>query len=155
VPSYYRDPSAPEPNVPRRVGVIALLERDGKVLVQRRADDGAWDFVGGSLDEEETVLDALHREVREETGLGIADATLLGVYSDPSRIIEYPDGTVCRLLSLVFHARAEPGVEPRASDESLELRFLAHEELARLDFWPVVAPIRDAFLDGGRDFVLE
>jgi 8-oxo-dGTP pyrophosphatase MutT (NUDIX family) len=154
MPSYYRDPDAPAPNVPRRVGVIGLLERDGAVLVQRRADDGAWDFVGGALDEDETVLDALRREVREETGLRIAEAELFAVLSDPTRIIEYPDGSVCRLLSIVFHARPEPG-EPRPSTESLELRFIAHDELARLDVWPSVRPIRDAFLAGRGDVIVE
>jgi 8-oxo-dGTP pyrophosphatase MutT (NUDIX family) len=154
MPSYYRDPDAPSPNVPRRVGVIALLERDGAVLVQRRADDGAWDFIGGALDEEETVLDALHREVREETGLRIADPELVAIYSDPTRIIEYPDGTICRLLSVVFRARAEAG-EPRPSDESLELRFVARDELAGLEVWAAVRPIRDAFLSGRGDVVVE
>jgi 8-oxo-dGTP pyrophosphatase MutT (NUDIX family) len=154
MPSYYRDPDAPAPNVPRRAGVIALLERDGAVLVQRRADDGAWDFVGGALEEHETVLDGLHREVREETGLRIAEAELFAVLSDPTRIIEYPDGTVCRLLSIVFHARAEAG-EPRASTASLELRFVARDQLAGLDVWPSVRPIRDAFLAGHGDVVVE
>ena len=154
MPSYYRDPDAPAPNVPRRVGVIALLERDGAVLVQRRADDGEWDLVGGRLDEDESVLDALHREVHEETGLRIADAELFGIYSDPTRIIEYPDETICRLLSIVFRARPEAG-EPRPSDESFELRFVGRDELARLDVWPAVRPIRDAYLAGGGEVIVE
>jgi 8-oxo-dGTP pyrophosphatase MutT (NUDIX family) len=154
MPSYFRDPDAPSPNVPRRVGVIALLERDDGVLVQRRADDGAWDFIGGALDEEETVLDALHREVQEETGLRIADAELFAICSDPTRIIEYPDGTICRLLSVVFRARAEAG-EPRPSAESLELRFIGTDELARLDVWPAARPVRDAYLAGRGDVVVE
>jgi 8-oxo-dGTP pyrophosphatase MutT (NUDIX family) len=155
VPSYYRDPAAPAPNVPRRIGVIALLEREGAVLVQRRADDGAWDFVGGGLDEHETVLGALHREVHEETGLRIADAELFGMFSDPTRIIEYPDGNICRLLSIVFRARPGPG-EPRAGEESLELRFVSRNELAELDLWPAARPIRDVYFAGGAgDVVVE
>jgi len=145
VPSYYRDPAAPEPNVPRRVGVIAIVERDDSVLVQRRADDGAWDFVGGALDEMETILDALEREVCEETGLLVASASLVGIFSDPSRIIEYPDGNVCRLLSLAFRVAPEPG-EPRASHESLELRFVRRGELSLLDVWPAARPVRDTYL---------
>jgi 8-oxo-dGTP pyrophosphatase MutT (NUDIX family) len=153
MPSYYRDPAAPAPNVPRRAGVIALLERDDTVLVQRRADDGAWDFVEGQLDEEETVLDALRREVREETGLRIADAALFGIFFDPARIIEYPDRTICRLLSVVFHTRPEAR-DPRPSGEWLELRFVARSELARLVLWPTVRPIRDAHLAGGGDVIV-
>ena len=150
MPSWYRDPNAPAPNVTRRVGVIGLLERGDAVLLQRRSDDGEWDFIGGKLDEEETVLDALRREVREETGLAVVEPSLVGIYSDPTRIIEYPDGTVCRLLSVVFRAGAGEG-EPRASEESVELRFVGREELRALDVWPSVRPIRDAYLaDPGR-----
>ena len=56
MPSYYRDPEAPTPNVPRRVGVTALIERDGAFLVERRVDDpDRWAFVGGTLEENEHV----------------------------------------------------------------------------------------------------
>ena len=68
VPSWYRDPNAPAPNQPLRIGVVALIERDGRLLVERRADDGTWSLVGGALEADESVGDALVREVREETG---------------------------------------------------------------------------------------
>lgn len=146
MPSYFRDSEAPTPNVPRRVGVIALIERGDAVLVQRRADDGAWDFLGGNLDEQETLLDALRREVAEESALAVVEVKLFGVFSDPTRIIEYPDGNVCRLLSLAFRVQVEPSAEPVRSEESLELRFVEKDELAELDMWPSVRPIRDALL---------
>jgi 8-oxo-dGTP pyrophosphatase MutT (NUDIX family) len=145
MPSYYRDPSAPSPNVARRIGVIALIEREGALLVQRRADDGAWDFLGGTLEEDESVMNALEREVREETGLEIAGATLLGLFSDPTRIVRYPDGTTCRLLSIAFCVRVDADAAPKRSSESLELRFFAAEELADLDLWPVSRPVLDAY----------
>jgi 8-oxo-dGTP pyrophosphatase MutT (NUDIX family) len=154
VPSHFRDPDAPQPNIPRRIGVIALVERDGALLLQRRADDGDWDFVGGNLEEDETVLDALHREIREETGLEIRNATFFGVFSDPARIVTYPDGKSCHLLTLVFRVEPEPGVEPRRSPESLELRFVDRAELTRIDLWPSSRPIRDAFLGDPPDIVV-
>lgn len=43
------------------MGVVALIEHDGCVLVDRRSDDGAWAFVGGRVEEDESVLGALHR----------------------------------------------------------------------------------------------
>lgn len=154
MPSYYRDPAAPAPNVPRRVGVVALIDRDGRTLVQRRLDDGQWDFLGGRMDEEETLLEALHREVLEETGLRIEQASLFGPFSDPTRIISYPDGNVCRVLSVAYFVTPMGG-EPIASDESFELRFVMLDEVAGLDFWPVARPIRDAFLAGRHEIVLE
>ena len=107
------------------------------------------------MDEEETLLETLHREVLEETGLRVAQATLFGVFSDPARIISYPDGNVCRLFSVVFRVAPKTAAEPIRSDESLELRFVMPDELAELDFWPVAGPIRDALLSGRRDVVFE
>jgi 8-oxo-dGTP diphosphatase len=67
--------------------VGALLVRDGKVLLGRRADDrawlpGAWDVFGGHVEPGEDGIDALRRELAEE--LGIAPLTLrdLGVLED-------------------------------------------------------------------------
>lgn len=92
------------------------------------------------------MLNALHREVHEETGLEVLTADLLGVCSDPTRIIGCPDGTAQRLLTVAFVVVPEPGVAPRASDESLELRLVARDELSALPLWPAAMPIRDAFL---------
>ena len=146
MPSYYRDRSAPAPNPPRLVGVVALIEFDGSVLVDRRSDDGAWAFGGGRVEEDESVLDALRREVHEETGLDVRRADLLGVFSDPTRIIEYPDGAIHRALSVAFGVVPQPGAVPRTSAESLELRLVARDNLAALPLWPAATPVRDAYL---------
>ena len=146
MPSYYRDPTAPEPNRPRGIGVTALIERDGRVLVERRADDAdVWAFIGGTLGNE-SVLDALHREVREETSFEIEHATLFGIFSDPTRIVAYPDGNVLRITSIAFRVRPVGNDEPVLSHESAEMRFVMRHELADLPFWPAHIPIREALL---------
>lgn len=149
VPSYYRDPAAPEPNRPRSTGVMALIERDGSVLVERRADSDVfeWAFIGGAVGEE-SVLDALHREVREETGFEIDAAQLFGIFSDPTRIVAYPDGNVHRLTSIAFRVVPAGAGSPRLSDESVEMRFVSRAELGTLPFWPAHRPVRDALLAG-------
>jgi 8-oxo-dGTP pyrophosphatase MutT (NUDIX family) len=146
VPSWYRDPNAPSPNQPRRAGVCFLVELDGGVLIDRRRDDGAFALTGGALDEGESALDCLARELREETGLEVERATLLGIFSDPSRLVAYPDGAVNGLLTVAFVVVPRAGVELRASDESLELRIVSRAELRDLPIWPAHRPIRDAYL---------
>jgi ADP-ribose pyrophosphatase YjhB (NUDIX family) len=144
--SYYRDPDAPTPNRALKVGVCLVVEMDGGVLIDRRRDDGAWAFTGETLEDGESVSDALARELLEETGLEVDCAAPLGVFSDPSRIVEYPDGSVYRVLSLAFVVTPQPGTEPRASDESLELSVLSADQLRELPIWPAHRPIRDAYL---------
>jgi len=145
VPSWYRDPDAPRPNNPRRIGVVAFIERDGALLLERRADFGTWGLPGGALDEDETVEKGIAREVHEETGLETVSSELFGIFSDPSRIIGYDDGSIYRLLTIAFVVRVRPG-EPRVSEESLELRFVPLEAVRALDLGTAHVPLIDAYL---------
>ncbi|HEV2093992.1 MAG TPA: NUDIX domain-containing protein [Rubrobacter sp.] len=71
---FYGDPDAPRPNRPIGVGVLALIERGGRLLMERRSDCGRWGFVGGSVEVEESLEEALRRETLEETGLVVTGA---------------------------------------------------------------------------------
>lgn len=56
------------------VGVGAVVVRDGRALVVRRAHEprkGEWSLPGGLLDLGESLVDAARREVKEETGLDV------------------------------------------------------------------------------------
>ena len=61
--------------------VRALIESEGRVLLVRRAHwdtlPGRWELPGGKVDRGEPLLEALAREVEEETGLMLASARLL------------------------------------------------------------------------------
>jgi 8-oxo-dGTP diphosphatase len=56
------------------VGVGAVVVRDGRALIVRRAHEprkGEWSLPGGMLDLGESLGDAARREVKEETGLDV------------------------------------------------------------------------------------
>jgi len=146
VPSWYRDPEAPAPNRPRKVGVCFIVELDGGVLIDRRSDDGALAFTAGTLEDDESVLDGLARELREETGLEVARTEFIGVFSDPTRLIGYADGSVWPLLTVAVAVEPVSGLRPRISEESLEVRVVTRDELRELALTPAHRPIRDAYL---------
>lgn len=154
VPSYYRDPNAPAPNQPLRLGAMALIERHGMLLVERRADDGTWGLIGGALEADETIAEAVAREVWEETGLTTRSAELFGIFSDPTRIRAYPDGNVYRVLAIVFCVEVGDG-DPVPSEESHELRFVSRAELEALDLTPAHRPIVERYLVSPRGVVVE
>jgi ADP-ribose pyrophosphatase YjhB (NUDIX family) len=143
---FYRSSDAPRPNRPIGVGVRALIEREGALLLERRSDCGRWGLIGGGVNIEESLEDALRREVREETRLVVASHELFGVLSDPSRIVSYPDGNVVRLIAFVFRTEVEGFETLRCSDESEELRFFGPEELPGLDVIETARPILDSYL---------
>jgi 8-oxo-dGTP diphosphatase len=61
------------------VSAVALVDADGRVLVQQRAHGalaGLWEFPGGKIEDGETPATALIRELREELGIDVEAACL-------------------------------------------------------------------------------
>jgi len=100
-----------------RLAVDCIILIDGKVLlIRRRNPPHGWALPGGFVDYGETVEDAVRREMKEETGLDLADLRQFRVYSDPARD---PRGHV---VSVVFAAR---GVgKPMAGDDADRYRLI-------------------------------
>ena len=130
---YYRDPRAPEPNHRRTLSVIALIERDGSILLERRTDAPVWSLIAGMVEDTETLTQALRREVREETGLTVSSYELFGTFTDPTRIVSYADGNVFRVASFVYFVTVESFGGLRPSSESEQLRFFPKTEILELD----------------------
>lgn len=143
---FYRDPAAPIPNRPPRLGVVALIEREGTLLLDRRSDSGRWALIGGAIEADESFTDALRREVDEETGLTIGRLALFGTFSDPSRIAQYPDGNTVRIITLAYIAEVEPFDTLRPSVETTALRFFSQAALPDLDIVETHRHIVDRWL---------
>ncbi|MBR2811437.1 MAG: NUDIX domain-containing protein [Solobacterium sp.] len=102
-----------------------LIEKDDKILFQRRSDNGCWGLVGGLLEQEETYAQAAVREAEEETGLQVELTSFLGIYHNYQMV--WPNGDAAHTLGAYFTARVKAGTV-RVDEESLELRWFAEDE---------------------------
>ena len=133
---FYRDdPDAPRPNMPARLGANAIITCNGKLLLEKRRDSDTWGLVGGGVKKHETELEAIARGIYEELGLRIPKEKFrkLAVYGNPGRIAAYRDGSVWRMVIVVFSLELETMPQMRISAESRDLRFFSPEELKDIE----------------------
>lgn len=124
-----------------------------RVLLTRRADNGQWCLPSGCVEAGESVAEACLRELREETGLTGEIVKLVGVYSNPHQIIEYPDGNRVHLISLCFEVRPTGGALA-TSDETTEFGYFGLNEIASIDILPNHRErITDAFAQSAAPFI--
>lgn len=134
---FYRgDPkNAPKTTMRAHLGVNVILTCKGKLLLERRRDSGTWGLVGGGVKKHETELQAVVREIYEELGLRVSKDRFkkLAVYGDPGRIAAYCDGSVWRMVNVVYALDLEEEPPIVISEESLDMKFFGKEELQNIE----------------------
>ena len=134
--TFYRgDPNAPKPNMPAHLGANCIIVWDGKLLLERRRDSNTWGLVGGGCKKWEEPAQAMSREVWEELGLRIKPERFqkMKVYGEPGRIAAYRDGSVWRMVIVVYKLELDEKPSIRISNESREARFFTKDEVKNLE----------------------
>lgn len=126
--------------------VSAFIVRDGRMLFMRRAPHresapGEWEAVGGRLEQDEHPLDALHREVSEETALAIEVIRIADVFT-LRRLAEHVVG--------ISWLCAWKGGEVQRSDEHDAHEWVPFAEIQDFDAnLPMKAAMLKALADAG------
>jgi hypothetical protein len=120
--------------------VLALIERDGTLLLERRSDCGRWRLNGVGVDVNPSKM--LCGASRQGSSWRPTNCTAFSL----TRIVRYPDGNVVLLLSFVYKTEVEGFETLQRSEESEELWFFDPEELPELDVIETARPILDSYL---------
>ena len=99
----------------RHVVVHAIVEMDGKLLLEKRTGDllesGKWSLPSGYLDREETAGEGIVREVKEETGWDCEIISLFRMNSNPNRPHEDRQNVSIEFLVKPIKKTGEPDHE--------------------------------------------
>jgi 8-oxo-dGTP diphosphatase len=120
------------PEVPL-VGVGAVIIEDSRVLLVKRAHpplQAQWSVPGGVLEVGELVREAAIREAREETGLIVEPADLLGVYD---RVLRNAEQRVQYHYVLIDFLCRRVGGDLAADSDAAEVRWFTRQELPALN----------------------
>ena len=122
------DPDGYRPNV----GIV-LMREDGRVFWARRVRRDGWQFPQGGMHSDETPVEAMYRELHEETGLLPEHVQVLGStpgwlrYRLPSGAIRYNERQVCIGQKQVWFLL-------RLTSDEAHVR-LDHTETPEFDHW--------------------
>lgn len=133
---YNCDPKdAPRTTMPAHLGSNAILTCKGKLLLEKRRDSDIWGMPGGGCKKWETGREAIAREVYEELGVRIPKDAFrkLKVYDNPGRIAAFRDGSIWRMVIVMYGYDFPEEPKMRISAESKDLRFFSKEEIADIE----------------------
>lgn len=104
------------------LAVLCLIHQGERLLLQnrRKKDWDGWTLPGGRIEKGESIVDAVVREMQEETGLTIHSPKLCGIKQFPIENGRY--------LVFLFRTESFSG-EVRSSDEG-EMRWISRSELS-------------------------
>ena len=117
---------------------------------------GGWVFPGGQVEVGENVIDAVKREILEETGIDVEVGEVFCISSNTCKHPGY-NGVkeVPTKIMLDFICRAKGGV-PRPSDENAASAFFTRDEARDLITSPAIVERYKAYLEyAGRPIYLE
>lgn len=110
--------------------VAALIRQGNKFMIFQRPETKTrafqWEFVGGKVEEGETLEDALIRECREEIGVTVKPGDIFMEVDH-----EYPDITIHLTL---FNAEITEGI-PRKLEHN-DIRCITPDEIPQYRFCP-------------------
>lgn len=120
----------------------AVVRDDGRILVIRRHDNGAYEAPGGILELDESIHAGLAREIREESGFEAEPVALTGVYKNLK----------LGVVALFFRCRLLGG-DAQLSDETTEVQWIAADEIDELMTPTTAVRFHDALSGAGTPIV--
>ena len=122
------------------VGAGIVIHKEGKILLQKRKDNGCWASHGGIIEPGEEVESAAKRELYEETGLTANSLELLGIFSGQNFFYTYPNGDKVAFVIITYITDDFSGTLQTQEGETEALKWFPLNKLPK-NITPIDIPI--------------
>ena len=115
------------------VGIGAIIMHDGKILLEKRKNDpgkGKWSVPGGVVELGENVTQTVIREVKEETGLDVAEPEHIDVVD---QITRDEGGRIKYHFVIIDYLVKLKGGMLKAASDADELEWVSLSEVEKYD----------------------
>lgn len=115
------------------VGIGAIIMHDGKILLEKRKNDpgkGKWSVPGGVVELGENVIQTVIREVKEETGLDVAEPEHIDVVD---QITRDEGGRIKYHFVIIDYLVKLKGGMLKAASDADELEWVSLSEVEKYD----------------------
>ena len=109
-------------------GVFIINEKN-EILLEKRADNGMWDYPAGAMELGESFEECARREVLEETGLKCGKLEFFTTVSGKEFYNVYPNGDQAYFCGIKYICRDYEGELKAQESEVTELKFFSLEDL--------------------------
>ena len=129
------------------VAVGGIVEDEDENILLVKTKDGGWVFPGGQVEVGENLMDALIREIREESGIEVNVSNLIGVYSNTATHKWY-DGITDVPTKVMLDFICNPiGGELDISEETTDSKWVSKDEVLKMIEAPAIQTRFKAFLE--------
>lgn len=132
------------------IGSNVIIEKNGKILLQQRAN-GNWGLPGGLMEFGETLEYTAEREVFEETNLEVSNLKLINLYSGKDYVFTLDNKDQINVVTAVYYTNQFTGQMNGDSDETLDLKFMDPNNLPESTEQEYVTYITD-FINGDKKY---
>lgn len=110
---------------------VIILDKDSRILLQKRGDDHFWGLPGGIMEIGETFEETAIRETFEETGYHIEIKSLVGSFHNFHKT--WPGGDQAHIICTIFKAEIVGGEMIIDGIETLDLKYFNYDDLPSID----------------------
>ena len=121
-------------------------DEDGNILLVKTYNSG-WVFPGGQVEVGENLMDALSREIKEESGIDVEVSYLIGIYSNTRKNKGFNGVEIIPTKVMMDYVCKPVGGELSTSEETAECRWVPKDKVLDMIKAPHIQERYQAYLN--------